>query len=83
MSDDATIIQINIAGPVQTGKTAILQEIKRLLESHNYCVAVPDRGERHNPSEPLDSAAAHEKPKPDNTVIVLTESCRWYAGKLT
>ena len=79
---DATIIQINISGPVQSGKTVILQEIKKLLESYNYCVAVPDRAERFNPGKTIEKARNHEKPKPDKTVIVLTESCRWYAGRL-
>lgn len=75
MSEPLNVIHIDISGDVATGKTAILQSIKQLLEKHNYCVAVPDREERHNPGEPIDTAAAHEKPKPDKTVIVLTEQC--------
>jgi len=71
---DATVIQINITGPVQTGKTAVLASIKALLEEQGYCVAIPDREERNNPSHPIDSAAPHEKPKCDKTVFVLTES---------
>lgn len=79
---NATIIQININGPTQTGKSAILQSIKKLLESDGYCVVTPDREERLNPSDALEDAAQHEKPDKDKTVIVLNESRRWYAGKL-
>ena len=67
------LIHISITGKVQTGKSAILQSIKELLEQHNYCVAVPDREMRHNPSANLTNAAAHERPKKDTAVIVLTE----------
>ena len=69
------ILHVNISGSVQTGKTATLQSIKRLLESNNYCVVIPDREERHNPSNPIEEAASHEKPDKDKTVIVLTEEC--------
>lgn len=72
---NATVIQINITGPVQTGKTAVLASIKAMLEKDGYCVAIPDREERNNPSYPIDSAAPHEQPKRDKTVFVLTEDC--------
>ncbi|MCW8931836.1 MAG: hypothetical protein OQL19_16585 [Gammaproteobacteria bacterium] len=74
MTNIATI-QIDISGPVATGKSAIASSIGNLLKSHGYCVAFPERNERHNPSEPLDKAPSHEKPKPDSTVIVITEKC--------
>lgn len=66
-------IHISITGKVQIGKSAVLQSIKQLLESHNYCVAVPDREERHNPSSPIESAKQHEKPSKDDTVFILSE----------
>lgn len=72
---NATVIQINITGPVQTGKTAVLASIKAMLEKDGYCVAIPDREERNNPSHPIDSAAPHEQPKRDKTVFVLIEDC--------
>lgn len=68
-----TLIHINISGPVQSGKSAALASIKEMLESNGYCVGVLDRAERKNPSEPIASAARHEKPKQDRTVFVLTE----------
>ena len=69
------VIQINITGPVQTGKTTVLSSIKAMLEKDGYCVAIPDREERNNLNPPFASAAPHEKPKPDKTVFVLTEEC--------
>lgn len=71
---NVTVIQINITGPVQTGKTAVLASIKAMLEKDGYCVAIPGREERNNPSYPIDSAG-HEQPKRDRTVFVLTEDC--------
>jgi len=38
----ATVIQINITGPVQTGKSVALASIKEMLENDGYCVAIPD-----------------------------------------
>lgn len=70
---DATVIQINITGPVQAGKSAVMASIKAMLEQHGYCVAVPDREERNNPSHPIDSAPQHAQPGRDKTVFVLTE----------
>lgn len=69
------MIQIDVSGPVGTGKSAIAASIKKMLESHGYCVAIPQREERNNPSKDLENAAHHEKPKPDSTVIVVTEDC--------
>ncbi|MGV2930186.1 hypothetical protein ACE3G8_04090 [Vreelandella venusta] len=68
-----TLIHINISGPVQSGKSSTLASIKQLLESNGYLVGVLDRAERNNPSEPIASAARHEKPRQDSTVFVLTE----------
>ena len=67
------VIKITIEGPVQSGKSAVLQSIKGMLESFNYCVAIPNREERRNPSACISSAAPHEKPRQDKTVIVLAE----------
>lgn len=68
-------IHINISGASSTGKSALLATIRDAIASHGYCVAVPERGERNNPSKSLEDAAPHEKPKYDSTVIVLTETC--------
>lgn len=67
------VIHIEISGPVQTGKSAILASVRELLESHGYCVAIPDRAQRKNPPTEIAKAAPHEKPEKDKTVIVLTE----------
>lgn len=67
------IIRIEILGKVQTGKSALLQSIHKLLLDNNYCVAIPNREERHNPSSNLNQAASHERPNKDETVIILTE----------
>lgn len=67
------IIEIEITGPTASGKTAIMQTIKKELERHHLIVAVLDRSERHNPSDPLEFAANHEKPKSENCVIVIRE----------
>ena len=66
-------IQITIEGKAQTGKSAVLQSIKKMLEDHKYCVAIPERGERFNPSADIKEAKSWEKPKKDKTVIILTE----------
>ena len=78
MKSKAVAIQINISGPVQTGKSAILSSIKEMLTDRGYCVAIPEREERLNPSETLDTAPEHERPEKDKTVIIITESlgCR-------
>ena len=68
------VININISGTVQVGKSAVLQSIKDMLESRNYCVAVPCRDERNNPSDDLDKGVTHEIPGKDSTVFVLSES---------
>jgi hypothetical protein len=68
------IIEIEISGPVASGKSAVLASIRSLLEEVGYCVAIPDAGERFNPSLPIYSASVHERPHPDRTVFVLKES---------
>lgn len=67
------IITVSVSGPVGCGKSAVLRSIAKMLEEHNYCVAIPDRSERINPSSDLDEAKKHERPSKDKTVIVLTE----------
>jgi len=69
------MIHINVSGPTGSGKSAVLASIKKMLEeNHNLCVVTPMREERHNPSENINDAAPHERPKPDSTVVALTES---------
>lgn len=67
------IITISVSGPVGSGKSAVLQSIATMLQDYNYCVAIPDRSERTNPSDDLEHAKDHERPSKDHTVIVLTE----------
>lgn len=67
------IIEISIIGPVQCGKSAILASIREMLVAYQYCVVIPDRAERLNPSNEISVSASHEKPSIDGTVIVLTE----------
>lgn len=66
-------IHIAINGEVGSGKSAVLRAIAELLANSGYCVAIPDRAERNNPSRPLQTAAEHERPRPDETVFILTE----------
>ena len=66
-------ITIHISGDVGTGKSSVLASIRDLLEGYGYCVAIPSREERNNPSMGLAVAATHELPDPDKTVIVLNE----------
>ena len=69
----AEIIHIEVSGPIQSGKSAVLASIKSMLEGYGYCVAIPVRAERNNPASAIDSAQNHEKPKLDKAVFVLTE----------
>lgn len=68
-------ILVNVSGPVSSGKSAIAATIRVILENHGYCVAIPDKSERLNPSSPIATAAPHEAPTVNNTVIVITEEC--------
>lgn len=68
------IIHIEIAGPVGSGKTALLHSIREMLEHDNYCVAIPNRQERRDGSGTLANAPSHGVPKRDSTVIVITEN---------
>ena len=67
------VIKIQVIGSVQTGKSAVLASIKEMLESYGYCVAIPEREERNNPSAALNHAKIHECPVHDKTVFILTE----------
>lgn len=68
-----THINISISGPTGSGKSAIIESIRQMLEGNDLCVVYPDRSMRKNPPEPLHEAAGHEKPKVDSTVIALEE----------
>jgi len=71
---DVKKIEIKITGPVQCGKSSLMQSIKEMLESHNYGVICADRSHRLNPEQNLENADGfHIKPHPDKTVIVLIE----------
>ena len=76
---DIKYIEISIKGPVQSGKSCVLSSIRDLLESHGYCVAVPEREMRYNPTGTLNDALPHEMPRRDSTVFVLVEAA--LAGK--
>lgn len=67
------IIEIQVSGPVQSGKSAIAATIRDVLGKHSICVAIPDRAERNNPSAPLETCARHEWPRTD-CVVILTET---------
>ena len=67
------VINIEISGNTQTGKTAVLQSIKKLLESYDYTVIMDDLGERKNPSDCIDNSDLHEKPS-NKTVFILSET---------
>ena len=67
------IIKITISGSTQVGKSAELAMIRDSLVRRDYCVAIADRAERKNPSDNLEDAEIHERPKVDETVFVLEE----------
>lgn len=68
-------ITITVSGATGIGKSAVAATIRAALEHHGYCVAIPDRAERLNPSLPIGKAALHEVPAIDSTVIVIAEEC--------
>lgn len=74
MTKPIRIVQINIIGPVQSGKSAVLATIEKMLREYGYCVAVPDSEYRNNPAAPLHSAEPHELPQIGGTVFVLSET---------
>jgi Ni2+-binding GTPase involved in maturation of urease and hydrogenase len=74
MCNKVNVIQIEITGPVGSGKTALLHSIREMLEQDNYCVAIPNRQERRDGSGTIANAPSHGVPKRDHTVIVITES---------
>ena len=67
-------IEITVTGSTQTGKSAILREIKEHLEALNLAVVFSDRAHRHNHPPTFRQSEPHELPKLDNTVVVLNES---------
>ena len=71
---DVKKIEIKITGPVQSGKSSVMQSIKEMLESYNYAVTCAAREHRLNPEQNLNNAEGfHIKPHPDKTVIILLE----------
>lgn len=70
----ADIIEIQITGPVASGKSAIFATIRKTLEQHHICVAVLDRVERYNPSSELGDCEPHEAPKFEDCVVVMREN---------
>lgn len=65
------IIFIDVRGPVQSGKTAVIVSIKELLEKHGYFVAVMEHDAKSARS--LDKAAPHELPSRKETLFAITE----------
>ena len=76
MDKDCVInkIEIKISGPVQCGKSAVMQSIKEFLESANYVVVLASTSKRLNPDDNLVDSAPHERPGIDKTVFVLVEA---------
>lgn len=68
------VIEITVTGPVQSGKSAVLQSIHDMLSGYGYAVVYPDRAMRNNPPDAIDKAEAHEKPDVDSVVFVLHEA---------
>ena len=75
------VITIEVSGPTQSGKTAVFESIRRLLDEHGYCVAVPSREQRLNPGCDLNSAPWYEKPHRDKTVVIMSEVNTTIAAK--
>lgn len=67
------VIEVTVSGVTQTGKSAVMREIKDHLESLNLAVIYADRADRNNPPDNFLDAKHHEKPNADKTVIVLSE----------
>lgn len=74
------VIEIEIKGNVQTGKSAIAASIGDMLRNFGYCVAVLDPAERNNPSRSLATAAEHEKPSKTGTILSITVENVEYCG---
>ena len=71
---DVKKIEIKITGPVQSGKSCLMQTIKEVHEYYNYSVTYAAREHRLNPEQHLINAEGfHIKPHPDKTIIVLIE----------
>ena len=70
---ETNVITITVSGPVQSGKSACVKQIEKLLTAYGYACAVAERGYRNNPPACLDTAELHERPKFDRTVFVLEE----------
>lgn len=68
----AKVIFIDVRGPVQSGKTAVIVSIKELLEKHGFYVAVMERDAKSAAN--LDKAASHELPSRKDTLFAITES---------
>lgn len=69
------VITITVSGHVQTGKSAVMRQIEKLLTAYGYGVVVADRSYRNNPPDCLDTCPVHERPKLDKTVFILEEVC--------
>lgn len=68
-------IKIEISGPTQSGKTAIMETIRQCLaEDHELAVVFAEKADRINPPRGIDQADQSERPKPGASVIVLAES---------
>ena len=52
------VIEVTVSGPTQTGKSAVLREIKDHLESLNLAVVYSDRAQRNNPPDSFKNSAA-------------------------
>jgi hypothetical protein len=67
------IIEVTVSGVTQTGKSAVMREIKDHLEFLNLAVVYADRADRKNPPDNFSDCEPHEKPNTDKTVIVISE----------
>lgn len=72
---DTKVITITVSGPVQSGKSACVKQIEKLLTAYGYGCVVADRAYRNNQPDCLDTCATHERPEMDKTVFVLEEVC--------
>ena len=67
------LINITVSGPVGSGKSVLVREIKDFIESLNFAVVYSDPEHRNNPPDSLEKSQSHEKPQPNKVVVALNE----------
>jgi hypothetical protein len=68
-------IRVEISGPTQSGKSAIMETIRECLANdYGLAVVFSNKEDRVNPPSHLAGATVEERPNPDASVVVLIET---------